>query len=83
MPYLKTQGCMADRPCYPYTTQKQVRAAFWQGWTPELKRAAGIRRGMKSQNDYPAVVRQEWCEFVDMLARNGEISEELAGRVTL
>lgn len=64
------------------TTQKQVREAFWQGWTPELRRAVGMRH-RKRQNDYPADVRQEWVEFVDMLARDGHISEELASRVTL
>ena len=65
------------------TTQRQVRAAFWQGWTPELEAAAGIKREMKTQNDYPAAVRMEWVDFVDMLARDGVISEELAARVTL
>lgn len=68
---------------YSMTTQAQVRAAFWQGWTPELRRAAGIKRGMRTQNDYPTDVRVEFVDFVDMLARDGHISEALAQRVTL
>lgn len=61
---------------YTFTTEKQVRAAFWQG--SEHLRARG-----KRQNDYSAEIRQEWVEFVDMLARDGHISESLANRVTL
>ena len=61
---------------YTYTTQKQVRAAFWQGW-PE-----GFQRG-KRHNEYNATIRSEFVEFVDMLAKDGHISESLAERVTL
>lgn len=61
---------------YTYTTQPQVRAAFWQGW-PE-----GFRRG-KLHNEYNATVRSEFVEFVDMLEKDGQISEALAQRVTL
>ena len=61
---------------YTYTTQAQVRAAFWQGNEP-------LRVHGKRQNDYGATLRSEWCEFVDMLARDGLISEALASRITL
>ena len=61
---------------YTYTTQAQVRAAFWQGW-PE-----GFRRG-KRHNEYGATIRSEFCAFVDMLQKDGHISESLAQRVTL
>jgi hypothetical protein len=61
---------------YTYTTQAQVRAAFWQGW-PQ-----GFQRG-KKHNEYNATIRSEFVEFVDMLARDGHISEALAQRVTL
>ena len=44
---------------YTYTTQREVRAAFWQGW-PE-----------------------EFSAFVDMLQKDGHISEALAQKVTL
>lgn len=58
------------------TTPAQVRAAFWQGW-PE-----GFKRG-KRRREHDATVRSEFSEFVDMLARDGLIREDLARRVTL
>ena len=67
---------------YQFTTQEQVRAAFWQGFTPELKRLIQWRRG-KRQNEYLADVRMEWVDFVDMLQKDGHISENLAASVTL
>jgi len=60
------------------TTQKQVRDAFWQGNEHLHKYVKGNR-----QNDYDATLRSEFVEFVDMLARDGHISEDLASRVTL
>ena len=65
------------------TTQKQVRAAFWAAHPSfdHQARAAGIRS--KRQNEHCATVRCSFVDFVDMLARSGEISESLAGRVTL
>lgn len=64
---------------YELTTQSEVRAAFWQG-NAHLRSAY---RARKRQNDYDATIRCEFVEFVDMLARNGHISEALARRVTL
>lgn len=61
---------------YQFTTEAQVRRAFWQGW-PE-----GFQRG-KRHNEYNATIRSEFCAFVDMLARDGQISESLAQKVTL
>ena len=68
---------MENQPTF--TTELQVRRAFWQG-TP-LRRF--WQAGAKRQNQYSATVRSEWVHFVDMLARDGHISEELAARVTL
>ena len=65
------------------TNQKQIRAAFWNAH-PDFEfqaREAGIFS--KSQNYHCATVRCAFVEFVDSLARNGEISEELAFRATL
>lgn len=61
---------------YDYTTEGQVRKAFWIG-LEQFK-----RRGWR-QNDYSATIRSEFVEFVDMLQKNGHISESLAERVTL
>ena len=72
------------------TTQKQLRAAFWQAH-PQFKR--GVKRigtkdgraiyAAKTQNDYPADVRMAWCDFVESTRRAGDITENLAERATL
>lgn len=65
------------------TTQKQVRAAFWRDH-PSFDhqcREAGIRS--KRQNEHCATLRLAFVDYVDSLARSGQISEALAGRVTL
>jgi len=62
---------------YEFTTESQVRAAFWQGMP-----ADSYVRG-KRQNGYNATIRSEFVEFVDMLQKSGHISESLSERVTL
>jgi len=59
-------------------TQREVRAAFWQGMPAIWAKHKG-----KRQNDCPADIRQEFCDFVDHLQKTGIITEALAGRVTL
>lgn len=71
-----------------YTTQKQVRSAFWQAWregqfrgmnvTP--KRITNYSGNGKMHN---TDTRTAFCDFVDQLSKSGEIAEGLAGRVTL
>ena len=68
------------------TTQKQIRAAFWETF-PDLPR----RRYRYSPNRsdktaplvYPIDTRCAFVDFVDHLARSGQISETLAQRATL
>ena len=68
------------------TTQKQIRAAFWETF-PDLPR----RRYRYSPNRsdkaaplvYPIDTRCAFVDFVDHLARCGEITETLAQRATL
>jgi hypothetical protein len=62
---------------FDFTTEGQVRKAFWQGMP------TGVQVRGKRQNGYNATIRSEWVEFVDMLQKNGHISEALAERVTL
>lgn len=62
---------------YDYTTQAEVRAAFWQGW------ANCPRPHRNTDGNYPVDIRCEFVNFVDMLQKNGHISEQLARRVTL
>ena len=63
------------------TTQSQIRAAFWNDL--EAMGAPGKCKPGKTQNDYPADVRVAWVDYVDLLARFGEISQALAAGVTL
>lgn len=64
-----------------YTTQAQVRAAFWD--TADSMNGDGITRRNLPDGDYTTDTRCAFVEYVDHLARNGDISEALARRVTL
>lgn len=68
---------------YHFTTQAQVRNAFWEAFPHfnEQAREAGIRS--KRQNFHCATVRCSFVDFVDMLQKDSHISEALAARVTL
>jgi len=68
------------------TTQKQVRDAFWD--MVEEMRPSGVSRrripnyagtGKMHNTD----TRVAFSDFVDYLSKDGQISPELAGRVTL
>ena len=61
---------------YPITTQKALRAAFWD--CTDFRRIPGYR-----QNSYPVDVRMAWVDFVDAMARDCQISPSLASRVIL
>lgn len=64
------------------TTQKQVRAAFWEAH-PQLPCTIGPRGRILPQNDQHPDTRCAFVDFVDALSKSGEISEALARRVTL
>jgi len=81
---------------YQYTTQPQIRAAFWQeielsgaasagphDITEYVVSAGAVRTRRATQNDYPAEVRTAFVDYVDALQKSGAISEALAARVTL
>tara|TARA_R110002074_G_scaffold29553_1_gene84528 strand:- start:618 stop:803 length:186 start_codon:yes stop_codon:yes gene_type:complete len=59
-------------------TITEIRAAFWQG-NEHMKHFIKSKR----QNEYNAIIRSEFVEFVDMLNKDGFISDSLANRVTL
>lgn len=61
-------------------TQTQIRDAFWSTFFVDGKPRE--YRG-KTQNQLPADVRMQFVDYVDQLAREGTITEALAGRVTL
>ena len=60
---------------YAITTQKQIRALFWETF-PDLSRK-------KIKGDYPTDTRCTFTDFIDYLSRDGQISEALAARATL
>jgi hypothetical protein len=65
------------------TTQKQIRAAFWQ-YHPDHE-AHAIMWGIKTapHNRHNVETRTAFVDFVDYLARSGEITEKLASCTTL
>ncbi len=64
-----------------YTTQAQIRAAFWAAF-PELPRRK-IPNYAGTGRMYPTDTRCAFVDFVDALSKAGDISPELADRVTL
>ncbi len=65
------------------TSQKQLRAAFWAAH-PELEETARKRGTFsKGQNSQNCDTRMAWIDFVDCMARSGQISEKLSNRATL
>lgn len=66
---------------YAYTTQAQVRAAFWSEH-PDLPRRR-IRNYSGNGLMYPTDTRCAFVDFVDYLSREHLISHALAHRVTL
>ena len=64
---------------YLYTSQDQLRRSFWLA-RPDLRPQY---RSAKRQNDYPTDTRMAWCDYVEAMARDGAISDDLAARATL
>ena len=63
--------------------QTEIRRAFWEAH-PELDRMARARRTRsKRQNEQNADTRVAFVDWVDGLAKDGQISAELAQNVTL
>jgi hypothetical protein len=66
--------------------QKEIRAAFWQAHpTADRKRypARDWTREDHTQRDYCTDTRCAFVDFLDSLARSGQISETQAQRATL
>ena len=66
---------------YEFTTQKQVRRAFWASH-PNLERRRLVDFG-GARKQHVCDTRCGFVDFVDMLAKDGHISSALARRVTL
>lgn len=71
-------------PRWAYTTQPELRQAFWDNH-PDMRRlrVRGPRGRILPQNSQPAIVRVTWIEWVDQLTMFGMISSALAARATL
>ena len=63
------------------TTQKQIRALFWETF-PDLPRRK-IRDYSGTGTMYPTDTRCAFVDFLDALHRDGIISDALADRATL
>ena len=73
---------------FRYTTQAQVRTAFWQAQRDGMFQ--GLNVTPKRITDYSGNgkmhntdTRVAFSDFVDSLSKSGEISSELAHKVTL
>lgn len=60
-------------------TFKQVRDLFFE----ENPQFAHERRYRKPQNEYSTDCRVYWCDFVEFLRRNGNITAKQAERIVL
>ena len=67
---------------YTYTTQAQVRAAFWEAHPKASKERIPAFEG-RGERCYVCDTRTAFVDYVDMLSRKGLISEALASRITL
>jgi len=64
-----------------YTTQRQIRALFWATF-PDLSRKT-IPDHAGTGRMYTTDTRCTFVDYVEELRREGEISDQLANRVTL
>lgn len=65
------------------TTQAEIRAAFWADHPEHDTRARQRGTRSKSQNHQTTDCRIAFCDYVESLARSGQIPESLANRATL
>ena len=66
-----------------YTTQKQIRKAFWQHLKEENPKLYAKGKRSKSQNDQPTDVALWFIGFTEGLCQDGQITEKMAQKVTL
>ena len=66
---------------YRITTQKELRAEFWRTF-PNLPRKR-IKNYAGTGKMYCTDARCAWCDWLDSLSKDGEISNALADRATL
>jgi hypothetical protein len=64
-----------------YTTQKELRRAFWEQH-PNLPRRK-IKNYSGNGTMYPTDTRCAWVDWLDCIKNAGQISDSLADRATL
>ncbi len=64
---------------YSMTTQTQVRVAFWEAHPQYVSEFKASKR----QDDYRVDIRVAFVDYVDMLQKDGTISDKLASRIIL
>lgn len=62
-----------------YKTIAQVRRAFWENH-PEFK---SEYRKTYTQNQYRTDIRVTFCDFIEVLSRDGLITPKMAQKITL
>jgi hypothetical protein len=65
------------------TTQKQIRTSFWAIIKETMPEYLKEYKASKRQNEYFTDIRVSFTNYIDMLAKDGTISEKLAHKVTL
>ena len=66
---------------YPITNQRDLRAAFWED-NPTLDRKK-IKSYSGNDTMYVTDTRCAFVDWIDMMCRDGQISDALAQRATL
>lgn len=67
---------------YAIRNVTELRADFW-AQHPHLECRTNSRGNPRRQNDQPCTTRCAFVDYVDSLARNGNISPKLAQNATL
>lgn len=68
---------------YTYTSQRAIRAAFWESHPEHEAYARKWEIKTAPQNRHNTETRVAFCDFVNYLRHSEQISEKLAFRVTL
>lgn len=63
------------------TTQKELRKLFWQEHEGLPRKKITDYAGTGKM--YPTDTRVAWCDWLDAMQKNNQISQELAERATL
>ena len=64
-------------------TFKQIRRQFWEELKEFNPRLYKQGKRSRSQNDQVTDIRVDFCDFIERLRRDNEITESQAQRITL